>query len=77
MALTVDQVASDALGLPSASRAELVEKLLASLAGQTNPSVERLHLKEVRRRREATRSGQSHLIDGNEALRLARTALRK
>jgi hypothetical protein len=77
MALTLDQVASDALGLPSASRAELVEKLLASLAGQTNPTVERLHLDEVRRRREATRPGPSSLIDGDEALRLARAALRQ
>ena len=75
MALTVDQVASDALGLPSASRAELVEKLLASLAGQTNPTVERLHLDEVRRRREAKRSGPSTFVAGDEALRLARTAL--
>ncbi len=77
MALTVDQVASDALGLPSASRVELVGKLLASLAGQTNSSVERLHLDEVRRRREAARSGPSALIDGDEALRLARAALRQ
>ena len=77
MALTVDQVASDALGLPSASRAELVEKLLASLAGQTNPTVEPLHLDEVRRRREATRSDPSALIDGDEALRLARAAVRQ
>ncbi len=77
MALTVDQVASDALGLPSASRAELVEKLLASLAGQANPTVERLHLDEVRRRQEAARSDPSALIDGDDALRLARAALRK
>ena len=77
MALTVDQVAADALGLPSASRAELVEKLLASLAGQTNPTVERLNLDEIRRRREATRTGQSSLINGDEALRLARAALRQ
>lgn len=75
MALTVDQVASNALGLPSAGRAELVEKLLASLAGETNPAVERLHLAEVRRRREAVRSGKSALVEGDEALRLARAAL--
>ena len=77
MAVTVDQVASDALGLPSASRAELVEKLLASLAGQTNPTIERLHLDEVRRRRKAALSDPSALIDGREALRLARAALRQ
>jgi len=52
-----------------------VEKLLASLAGQTNPTVERLHLDEVRRRRVAKRSSPSTFVDGDEALRLARTAL--
>jgi hypothetical protein len=36
MATTVDQVATDALGLPTRSRALLVEKLLASLAGETD-----------------------------------------
>jgi hypothetical protein len=48
MASTVDQVASEALGLPTRSRALLVEKLLASLSGESNPAVERAHLDEVR-----------------------------
>jgi hypothetical protein len=72
---TVDQVASDALGLPVQSRALLVEKLLASLAGETNPDVERAHLEAVRLRREAVRAGKTTLIDGEEALRRARAAL--
>lgn len=75
MPSTVDQVASDALGLPTHSRALLVEKLLASLSGETNPTVERAHLDAVRRRRDAVGSGQSALIDGDEALRRARAAL--
>ncbi|MBI5767990.1 MAG: addiction module protein [Verrucomicrobia bacterium] len=77
MALTVEKVASDALGLPSAGRVELVEKLLASLAGHSDPAVERTHLDEVRRRRESVRTGQSQLIEGDEALRRARAALRQ
>ena len=72
---TVDQVASEALGLPTRSRALLVEKLLASLSGETDPAVERAHLDDVRRRRDAVRSGQGGLIDGDEALRRARAAL--
>lgn len=77
MALTVEKIASDALGLPSAGRAELVEKLLASLAGESDPAVERTHLDEVRRRREAVRSGKAQLVEGDEALRRARAAMRQ
>ena len=77
MAPTVAKVAADALGLPSAGRAELVEKLLASLAGESDPTVERTHLAEVRRRREAVHSGQAQLVEGEEALRRARAAVRQ
>jgi len=75
MSITVDQVATEALGLPISSRALLVEKLLASLAGETNSAVERAHLDEVRRRRQAVRSGQAKLIDGEDAMRQVRSAL--
>ena len=77
MAATVEKVAEQALGLPTAGRALLVEKLLDSLSGEADPVVERAHLDEVLRRREAVRSGKSELIDGDEALRRARAALRK
>ena len=77
MASTVEKVAADALSLPSDGRAFLVEKLLDSLSGEVDTTVERAHLAEVRRRREAVRSGQSELIDGDEALRRARAALRQ
>lgn len=77
MAATVEKVAAQALGLPTAGRALLVEKLLDSLSGEADPAVERAHLDEVRRRRDAVRSGQAGLIEGDEALRRARAALRK
>ena len=77
MALIVEKVAEEALGLPSAGRALLVEKLLASLAGEIEPAVERVHLDDIRRRRVAARSGKSVLIDGDEALRQVRTALKQ
>ncbi len=75
MAASVEKVAADALGLSIAGRAFLVEKLLASLAGQTDPGIERLHLSEMRRRRAAVRSGKARLIEGGEALRHARAAV--
>lgn len=77
MATTVEKVAADALQLPSDGRAFLVETLLESLSGETDPTVEKAHLAEIRQRREAVRSGKAMLIDGDEALRQARAALRK
>lgn len=77
MASTVEQVAADALNLPSDGRALLVEKLLDSLSGEVDSAVERAHLAEVRRRRAAVQAGKSELIDGDDALRRARAALRQ
>lgn len=73
---TVEKVAAQALGLPVAGRALLVEKLLESLSGEADPVVERNHLDEVRSRRDAVRSGAAKLVDGDEALSRARVALR-
>jgi hypothetical protein len=77
MAVTVEKVTTDALGLPSAGRARLVEKLLESLSGETDRKIERVHLDEIRRRREDAHMGKTALVDGDEALRRARTALRR
>jgi len=77
MALTVEIVTQEALGLPASGRASLVESLLASLAGEINPEVERAHLDEIRERRDAARSGKASLVDGAEGRREVRAALRK
>jgi len=77
MSATVEMVAQEALALPVSGRALLVETLLASLAGETNPTVERAHLDEIRERRAAVRSGKASLVDGTEGLREVRAALRK
>jgi hypothetical protein len=77
MSLSVETLAKEALGLPTSGRALLVEKLLASLAGKVDPSVERTHLAEIRERRAAVRSGKAKLIDGALALKKVRAALKK
>lgn len=77
MALTLKMVTQEALGLPSSGRALLAEKLLASLAGEANPAIERIHLVEIRKRRAAVHAGKAGLIDGSTGLRQARAALRK
>ena len=77
MALSVEMVEEEALNLPTSGRALLVEKLLASLAGEISPAVERGHLDEVRERRAAVRSGKAQLVDGREALAKARAGVRE
>ncbi len=77
MPSSVEQVASDALGLPASSRALLVEKLLASLSGEADPAVEKAHLAEVRRRRADTAAGKAQLVEGDDALRRARATLKQ
>ena len=75
MALPLEIVAQEALGLSINGRALLVEKLLASLAGETNPGVERAHLDEVRERRAAVRASKANLVGGAEALRECKSLL--
>jgi hypothetical protein len=77
MPRTVEMVTEEALGLPVSGRALLVEKFLASLAGETEPTAERAHLDQVRQRRAAVHSGKSNLVEGPEAIREVRAALRK
>jgi hypothetical protein len=77
MPLSAEMVAEEAMALPVSGRALLVEKLLASLAGEVDPRVERRNLDEVNARRLAVASGKAKLIEGSEALQKARAAIRK
>ena len=74
--MTVESVSQEALRLPVSGRALLVERLLASLAGEVDADVERETLEEIRKRREAFKTGKIKLVDGEEAMRQARAALR-
>jgi CTP:molybdopterin cytidylyltransferase MocA len=75
MPSTAEKISLDAQGLPTAHHAELVEKLLASLAGDTN-AMDCAHLARIRRRHAALKAGETQLVDGQEALRQARADLR-
>ena len=77
MSSTLEMVSQEALGLSIQGRVLLVEKLLASLAGETNSEVERAHLEEICLRRARVRAGQSILVDGMEGFREVREALRE
>jgi hypothetical protein len=74
MSLTAERVEAEALSLPVSGRAHLVEKLLASLSGEVNPDVEKVHLEVIQERRALVKRGESRLLDGPAALKQLRAA---
>ena len=77
MPATVEAMVQEALELPASGRALLVEKLLASLAGDVDDEVEKAHLQEIEKRRSAVKNGEAKLINGAEGLKQARAAMQK
>ena len=72
---TSEQIFQDAVALPPDVRAELAERLIASLAEDISPEISRAQLTEVRRRIEAVESGEAELIPGDEVLARIRSLL--
>jgi len=66
MSSTVEAIEAEALLLPAAERARLVERLIASL--DADPEVEEAWAAEVERRNAEIESGAVSLISGSEAL---------
>jgi putative addiction module component (TIGR02574 family) len=66
MASDVDLLEAEALRLPAADRARLVERLIASL--DADPEVEEAWAAEVERRNADIESGAVSLVPGPEAL---------
>jgi Putative addiction module component. len=75
MATTLEQVAKQAIALPSESRAQLADLLVESLDGEELGRIEQLWLVEAKRRRDEVRSGTVETITGEEALRSVRDSL--
>jgi len=63
---TLETVEADALQLPAAERARLVERLIASL--DIDPEVEAAWAREVERRHAEIESGAVSLLPGPETL---------
>jgi putative addiction module component (TIGR02574 family) len=61
--------------LPPDIRAELTERLIASLAEGISPEIANAQLAEVRRRISQVESGEAALIPGDEALARVRNLL--
>jgi len=68
MPLTLDQLADEAMQLPSASRALLAERIVESLDLAQTDEIQRLWAAEAIRRRDEVRSGHVQPIPGDEVL---------
>lgn len=68
MNLTVEQIAEEALSLPSEARALLADRLVESLDPAEDGYVHQLWITEARRRRDDVRSGRVQTIHGDEAM---------
>ena len=72
---TAEKLYQDALALPSETRVELTERLVASLADDVPAEIQRAHIDEVRKRIAQVESGEVELIPGDEALAQVRNLL--
>ena len=72
---TSEEIFHDAVALPTDVRAELAERLIASLADDASPEITEAQLAEVRRRIAQVESGQVALIPGDETLARVRRLL--
>ena len=68
MSLTIDQLAEEAMQLPSASRALLAERLVESLDFTETDEIQKLWAAEAIRRRDEIRSGRLQPIPGEQVL---------
>jgi len=73
--MTVEQIAEEALALPSESRALLADKLVESLDTAALSRIDKAWLAEAKRRRDEVRSGKVQTIPGDEALADVRRSL--
>jgi putative addiction module component (TIGR02574 family) len=75
MPLSLDQLAQEALQLPAVSRAQLAEKLVASLSNAEADEIQRAWAAQALRRRDEVRSGKVQTIDGDSVISKVRSAI--
>ncbi len=75
MSMTVEQIAEEALSLPSEARALLADRLVESLDPAEDGVVRQLWVAEATRRLDEVRSGRVQTIPGDEALARVRSAV--
>ena len=57
MPMSIDEMLSEAQMLPNESKAILAEKLVASIEEKIDPQITKIHLAEVKRRRDEIQAG--------------------
>jgi putative addiction module component (TIGR02574 family) len=72
--MRIEQIAEEALALPSEARALLADRLVESLDPAEDGYVHQLWIAEARRRRDEVRHGRVQTIPGDEALARVRRA---
>jgi hypothetical protein len=75
MSLTIEQIAEEALALPSEARALLADRLAESLDPLEDVYIRQLWTSEARTRRDEVRSGAVETIPGEEALERVRKSV--
>ncbi|MEW6038399.1 MAG: addiction module protein [Pseudomonadota bacterium] len=75
MTLTVEQIAEEALALPSEARALLADRLVESLDPTEDGYIRQLWTAEARQRLDEVRTGRVQTIPGGEALERVRKNL--
>jgi len=77
MSLTIEQIAEEALSLPSEARALLADRLVESLDPAEDGYIHQLWAAEACRRRDDVRSGRVQTIPGDAALAQVRQSITK
>jgi len=75
MHMTVEQIAEEAMALPSEARALLADRLVESLDPAEDGLIRQLWMREARRRIDEVRSGSVKTIPADEAYAQVRQAI--
>lgn len=75
MHMTVEQIADEALALPSEARALLADRLVESLDPAEDGYIRQLWMREARRRVDEVRRGEVQTIPADEAIAQVRQAI--
>ena len=77
MSATLAQIETEALALPPAKRAQLVDKLWESLGDTTHPYLSEEWKAEIQRRCREIDAGKVKMIPGDQVMREARMKLKQ
>lgn len=75
MLMTVEQIAEEALALPSEARALLADRLVESLDPAEDGLIRQIWMREARRRIDEVRSGEVKTIPSEHAFAQVRQAI--